>query len=371
MTPGHVLGFLLLVTICLVSAGCIEGELSPAGGVVYPHIVLEPGAVAPQAPEYTFRFQDTTFSSSTQVDGPAYAGAVHADKTVLLYKDLPDQEWIGGSYRAEIEDPAQTTFYQQLLTGFRDTAQRHHLDRDAYLELITAFVQQIPYSSVDGAGAKFPIQTYQDQAGDCDDKSLLLAALLSAENYNVSLMVFPAEEHMAVGVSCPGEGYQKSGYAFIEATNLSYVGIPPDALEGGVVLQSAPLIIRVGNGIGEYTSTDQTGAIAAARNTADEKSSALAPTLSDQKRALASTGQRLDQQYAAIAAMPANRARQDLADQYNQDLARTMQQEADYNARVDQYNRYGSVHNYIISHQYDREGTYRWLQGNAPTLLPG
>lgn len=371
MTPGHIVGLLLFVTLCLVSAGCIEGVLSPAGGVVYPHIVPESGAAVSPAPTYTFQFQETTFSSSTQVDGPAYAGAVHADKTVLLYKDLPDQEWISGSYRAEISDPAQTAFYQQLLAGFRDTAERHHLDRDAYLELITAFVQQIPYRSVEGAGAKFPIQTYQDQAGDCDDKSLLLAALLYAENYNVSLLVFPAEEHMAVGVSCPGEGYLKRGYAFIEATNLSYVGVPPETLEGGVQLQSTPLIIRIGNGTGEYTQIDQTGAIASARDNADQKARALASTLSSQKADLVSKKQKLDQQYAAIAAMPAGRARQDQADQYNQDLARYQQQEADYNTGVDQYNHYSSVHNYIVSHQYDREGTYRWLQGSAQTLLPG
>lgn len=371
MTPGQVAGLLLLATLCLASAGCIEGVLTPAGGVVYPQIVPEPGATAPPAPEYTFRFQETVFSSSTAVDGPAYAGAVHADRTVLLYKDLPDQEWIGGSYRAEISDPAQTTFYQQLLAGFREAAGRHHLDRDAYLELIAAFVQQIPYSSVDGAGAKFPIQTYQDRAGDCDDKSLLLAALLAAENYNVSLLVFPAEEHMAVGVSCPGEGYQKSGYAYIEATNVSYVGVPPDTLEGGVLLQSTPLVIRVGNGTGEYSRTDQTGAIAAAETRADQQAGALASSLNDQKRDLVAQKERLDRQYAAVAAMPAGRAQQDLADQYNLDLARTLQQEAAYNAGVDQYNRYGSVHNYIISHRYDREGTYRWLQSNAPALLSG
>ncbi|ACL15705.1 hypothetical protein [Methanosphaerula palustris] len=370
MTPRHLAGFLLLITLCLIAAGCIGGVLTPAGGVVYPHIVPDPGATTPQPPEYTFKFQETTFSSSIQVDGPAYAGAVHANKTVLLYKEMPDQEWIGGSYLAEINDPAQTTFYQQLLAGFRDAKERHHLDSDAYLELITAFVQQIPYKSVDGAGAKFPIQTYQDQAGDCDDKSLLLAALLSAENYNVSLLVFPAEEHMAIGVNCSGEGYQKSGYAFIEATNLSYVGVPPETLEGGVVLRSAPLIVRVGNGTEGFTQIDKTSAIASARDSADQQAQALAPTLNDQKIALASAGQILNQQYAAIATMTAGKARQDLADQYNQDLVRYQQQEADYNASVDRYNHYGSVHNYIITHQYDREGTYRWLQNNAPTLLP-
>lgn len=369
MTSRYVAGLLLLIILFLVSAGCVEGVLSPAGGVVYPHIVPEPGAVAPQAPEYTFQFQDTTFSSSTTVDGPAYAGALHANKTVLLYKEMPDPEWITGSYRAEISDPAQATFYQQLLVGFRDAAGRHQLDRDAYLELITAFVQQIPYRSVDGTGAKFPIQTYQEQTGDCDDKSLLLAALLSAENYNVSLLLFPAEEHMAVGVSCPGDGYQKTGYAYIETTNLSYVGIPPETLDGGIRLQSVPMVIRIGNGTGEYTRTDQIDAIAAARTSADQKAAALELTLNDQKAALVSEKQRLDHRYTAINAMPAGGDRQKQADQYNQDLARYQQQEDQYNTGVDQHNHYSDVHNYIISHQYDRKGTYRWLQEKVPTLL--
>ena len=83
-----------------------------------------------------------------------------------------------------------------------------------------------------GKPAKFPIETYVDKSGDCADKSLLLAGILSREGYNVALLSFPKESHMAVGVVCPGADYKNTGYAFVETTQLSFVGVPQKRWRG-------------------------------------------------------------------------------------------------------------------------------------------
>ena len=66
---------------------------------------------------------------------------------------------------------------------------------------------------------------------------------------------------MALGVGSTGSFYKDTGYAYLETTNLSYVGVPPDELAGGVVLTSEPLVIPVGNGTTVYTSGAETSYI--------------------------------------------------------------------------------------------------------------
>jgi hypothetical protein len=93
-------------------------------------------------------------------------------------------------------------FMSNALQNLKKIREVNKLNDDQYLELISVFVQSIPYASTGGGGQpKFPIETFVDQTGDCDDKSLLLAALLSREGFNVSLLYFEPEEHMAIGVS--------------------------------------------------------------------------------------------------------------------------------------------------------------------------
>jgi len=47
---------------------------------------------------------------------------------------------------------------------------------------------------------KYPVETPVER-GDCEDKSILLAAILRALGYRTALLVFPDDPgHMAVGV---------------------------------------------------------------------------------------------------------------------------------------------------------------------------
>ncbi|WP_062399109.1 hypothetical protein [Methanogenium cariaci] len=83
-----------------------------------------------------------------------------------------------------------------LRAGVPDTAE----NSDEYIEFLTVYVQSLAYNtSPDETGPKFPVETVIEKAGDCDDKSVLLAGLLSREDYNVSLFYFPDDSHMAVG----------------------------------------------------------------------------------------------------------------------------------------------------------------------------
>ena len=98
-----------------------------------------------------------------------------------------------------------------------------NLSDDEYLELMSDFVQSLRYETIKENPAKFPIETVMDGAGDCDDKSLLLAGLLSHEGYTVALLSFGPETHMATGVGSTDYLYKNTSYAFVETTNVSFV----------------------------------------------------------------------------------------------------------------------------------------------------
>ncbi|MDD1660002.1 MAG: hypothetical protein LUQ62_02220, partial [Methanomicrobiales archaeon] len=129
-------------------------------------------------------------------------------------------------YSALINDPAQELSYLYTLNTTRKIRDTQHLDSDEYAELIASFVQQtFPYHyDEDIWVTKYPIELIAETRGDCDDKSLLLAALLMREGYGVALIEFPDASHLMVGILGDGRSNEYNGYLGIETTAPSYIG---------------------------------------------------------------------------------------------------------------------------------------------------
>ena len=130
-------------------------------------------------------------------------------------------------YSAIANDPAQDEMYDKLLGFFRAYAESHALTSDEYAELLTAYVQNIPYNTV-GAEVNFPIETVIENRGDCDDKSVLLAGLLAKSGYAAGVVHFPEENHMTAAIRKENEeGCEISEYIVIETTRSAYIGEIP------------------------------------------------------------------------------------------------------------------------------------------------
>ncbi len=84
----------------------------------------------------------------------------------------------------------RTASIQHFSQKLTKSGSRQNLSDDEYLELIAVYVQSLRYETQEQNPAKFPIETVVDRAGDCDDKSLLFAGLLSREGYPVALLLF-------------------------------------------------------------------------------------------------------------------------------------------------------------------------------------
>jgi hypothetical protein len=340
MRISHIVLFMGI--LCLIAGtGCISGVLPKRSDVVYPHIGTPVPASSPIPVDYRWRFEGGEKAITASVDGGVYRAAQRADKNATLFGDHKETEWMTGYYRAFINDPAQEDLYQSLAGEFREIRDTEHLDESRYLELMMVFVQSIPYKTdTDKTLPKFPIETFVDREGDCDDKSILLAALLEHEGYNVSLLYFGPEQHVAVGIGGNGPGYRGTGYIFVETTNLSYVSVPPEALAGGVVLSSQPLAIPVGSGSGTYTVLGEVGYIQDRLSAADAEI------------------RRLDAELEGMRQQMDEARREGRVREYNALVPV-------YNSMLAEYRDSAAVHDYILLHRFDRPGTFQWLRARA------
>ena len=127
---------------------------------------------------------------------------------------------------------------RDFLRFFRTTAAEQNWNRHVLLHFVTEFVRQIPYqldekSLGEYVHTRFPVETLVDYAGECEDKSILLAAMLDELGYDVALFLLRSGQgvyHMAVGVGgikLYGTHYTYRGkkYYYLDAVaSFFYVG---------------------------------------------------------------------------------------------------------------------------------------------------
>lgn len=360
---------LALVVIVLCTIAITAGYMYTRQSVVVPHIVPATGETGDLTATQSFRFEDHMITITVPVSKAVYDGAKATDKSVSVYGNVSEITWVSASYLAMVNDSVQDPMYDDLASQFRQIRDNDHLTSDEYIELIATYVQSLTYRTTPDSPAKYPVETVVDGSGDCDDKSLLLAGLLSHEGYNVSLLSFSPESHMALGIASTDALYRDTGYAYLETTNLSYVGIPPTELTNGVVLTSEPLIIPIGDGTMAYTSGSETTYIAAMANTSAQKAEAIGQQVQAEESNLLAQKNRIEQLEAQmnsyknsgnIQAYNAQVATHNaLVNTYNTGLSQYREQYASYAAWAD-------LHNYIVTHAYDRTGVYAYIQANLP-----
>lgn len=368
------LSVVLATALLLAGSGCLDLLPWTRPPVVYPSITPVQGGAMSRPPVYRFPFQDFSVTIDVPVDATVYAGARNADKGARVFdQDITEDEWRAGIYRALMEDPEQEGFFAGLLSALRGVRDSRALDSDEYAELLAVFVQSIPYETQKSSDPRFPVEVYVDGAGDCDDKSLFLASLLAREGYRAALLYFGPEAHMAVGVGCSGPGYRQTGYAYIETTNVSFVGLPPRELADGVRLESFPTVIPVGSGTLNYTRCPETAALSRAMEKMGDEAESLRVRIRDLEEALLQKKPELDAMRAEMEEMK----RHGNVAGYNSRVARYNAGVREYNSMrsrlsdlVTRYNRLVEAYNTLSSHQFDRKGMYAWLASMGDPSYP-
>lgn len=250
----------------------------PRPRLVYPH--LRAGASeGTLTAEHSFTFESRAYAVAVEVDAALYEAAGAAVHRMSEVSGESEAEMKIAYYRYMMQDREQAPLIAQVTKQLRTIAKRQKLDRDSYAELIAKYVQSMPYdvekAATLGAQDQFPVETLVLGSGVCGDKSLLMAALLAHEGYDVALLLFDAEKHMAVGIAGPGSHYGDSGYLFVEATMPALVSEVPETFVSGIVLESDPLVIPVGEGSRGYGAAKSVARIISVREAAHEAGESL------------------------------------------------------------------------------------------------
>ena len=141
------------------------------------------------------------------------------------------------------KDPKDDSYIDYMLQQINNAAVEKHYSDVQKLNFVIAFVQSLPYT-VDKVTTpydeypRYPIETLFDRGGDCEDTSILVAALLDRMGYDVCLLHLKYAGHMAVGVSTTnvnvqGSYYEYNGkkYFYLETTGDGFqIGQTPSSI---------------------------------------------------------------------------------------------------------------------------------------------
>lgn len=257
MDRQDILSILTGVVIVLVIALVVKPALygGPGGGDT-------PGALPTPAPAVTD--PDPTLLPAgkeivrefrwTAIDGGVQTATLEIPSSLFDRERetprLPDHASWGRYALSEDERPYLEDLVRQIASPRFNTP-----DEDYWRVMdVLFFVQQLPYSSDDTPASytggavpahalhvadgveypKYPVETLVDGKGDCEDSSILAAALLSLMDYDVVLLGY--SDHMAVGVQMTDFGPYYAGYTpkyydfggkryyYVETTN--YIQLP-------------------------------------------------------------------------------------------------------------------------------------------------
>jgi len=293
---------------------------------------IEPNATFISSPvipvSHTFSFKKSNVTISTAVNSSVYWGAKNTDKRVFTPPGVPFATWEGESVRSMIEDPAQNDLFIDLLGRFHEIRKEQNLTDDEYVDLLVAYAQSIDYHATDNP-AKYPVETVYEAEGDCDDKSLLLAGLLSREGYRVALLLFEKDHHMVVGIGSDDNLYQNTGYSFVEIMDYSFVGIPVNKLRGAKKMYSDAIVIPIGNGTKIYHSGGETRYIGDMAALTDQRS--------------------VNQSFQMM--------------NIEKDSAENI---SEYSRLSEKFYADSRIYTYIIRHRFDRTGVYAYLKNSMP-----
>jgi len=206
-----------ILILCMITSSAVS-----LTGIQYisPTIIVDDANTSTTVIEIEFPFgEDVVKGEITLSLAPYYGAKKEGSKSTPLF-GYSTEEY----YSAIVNDPAQDEMYDKLLGFFDEYAESHALTSDEYVELLTTYVQNIPYKTV-GAEVNFPIETVIENMGDCDDKSVLLTGLLAKSGYAAGIVVFSEENHMMAAIKERNEeGCVISEYILIETTRYAYIG---------------------------------------------------------------------------------------------------------------------------------------------------
>jgi hypothetical protein len=176
--------------------------------------------------------------------------------------------------------------------------------------------------------------------------------------------MFTPEKHVALGIKAPGVDYKRTGYAYVEMTAPSLVGVPAEVLGGDVKLTSDPVVIRIGDGKRTYTAGEQVTYIERRLEEVRSAGDQMRDRIARETEALKQREADLAAQRQGLSAMTAQNASagQAAVDRYNEQVASYNADAARLSELIARYNALVEVERYAVEHQAARRQVYERLR---------
>ncbi len=142
-----------------------------------------------------------------------------------------------------MKDPDDDFYITSMIQEINAAAINEEFTESEKVNFVIAFVQNLPYTEDEvttdwNEYPRYPIETLFDRGGDCEDTSILVAALLDRMGYDVCLLLMEDAGHCAVGVAIPGAYgtyylHDDTKYYYLETTGEGWeIGdLPPSITE--------------------------------------------------------------------------------------------------------------------------------------------
>jgi hypothetical protein len=139
-----------------------------------------------------------------------------------------------------VSDPLGNAIIASVADSAEQAGDTNDLSKREIVDLIVAFVQGMRYTADDVSSpfdqySQYPVETLVERGGDCEDTTILLAAILRELGYGCVLLGLWDESHMALGVkgdsSIRGTYYTHNNtrYYYTETTGEGWrIGDIPD-----------------------------------------------------------------------------------------------------------------------------------------------
>ena len=207
--------------------------------------ILEAG-VTKQAYPYAIRTKSQFLYLNT------FDGVVHylRDKYPDRPTDFYNPATLASYYQQYVSDPVQQAYLADFIQEIHDRSELP----EKRVRIAVSLIQHIPYFAT--PRTLYPYEVLHYDRGKCDDKSILMAYVLSQMGYGTALFLYYPEHHMALGLRCPVQySYNGSGYCFVETTEPSIMTYSNGTYVDVGKLTSTPGIIKISDG----ASFDQIG----------------------------------------------------------------------------------------------------------------
>lgn len=190
--------------------------------------------------EFNFTLFKTTYNLTFEIEKSIYEEVNQKSKNTQYNSGMGMRQ---DQYDTFVYDDYDVDILNTIINAISESEGRKSYD---LAQLIVAFVQSIPYDH-NANDPKFTIETLFNKTGDCDDKSILLAKLLSYAGYDTCLFIYEIGQHMAVGLKVDeSTDSYKDGYIFIESTGYNPIGNIPEKFADNVDIRNEdPKIIEV------------------------------------------------------------------------------------------------------------------------------